>query len=110
MGTYIRAGEDLSFLDQAGFQPTQKRVSAQVIEEYRSSVRSGQPFWEEPDYALDPIEVSNSGAIKDGHHRLAAVLLEGVFPVSLPPGTIQIVAEDQILFPPRSWGNVTVDP
>ena len=110
MATYIRAGEDLSFLDQAGFWPTQKRVSAQTIEDYRSSVRSGQPFWEEPDYALDPIEVSNSGAIKDGHHRLAAVLLEGLLPVTLPPGTIRTVAEDQILFPPRSWGNVIVDP
>lgn len=110
MEAYICAGEDLSFLDQAGFQPTQKQVSAQTIEDYRSSIRSGQPFWEESDHALDPIEVSASGVIKDGHHRLAAAPLEGFSPASLPPGTIRIVPEDQILFPPRSWGNVIVDP
>ena len=96
MDVYISAGEDLSPLDQAGFQPTQKRVSAQTIEDYRSSIRSGQPFWEEAGHELDPIEMSASGAIKDGHHRLAAVLLEGFQPTSLPPGAIRIVPEDQM--------------
>ena len=106
----LSAGDDLSALDASGFQPTQKRISAGAVNDLRAGIRAGAPFWAAPAHSDDPVEASPSGAIKDGHHRLAAVLLEGVDPAALPSGTIRTVPEGEILFPARSWREVAVIP
>lgn len=91
-------------------KPTQKYVDAHKVELFRQSIRDKDPFWNWPDYLKDPIEVSPSGAIKDGHHRITAILLEGIDPASLPSHVIQPATDEEILYPTRSWGVVRVDP
>ena len=81
-----------------------------MIENFRACIRGGRPFWNDLAYTNDPNEVSPAGAIKDSHHRLAAALLEGVILNFLGLAVVNIISEDNILFPSRAWKDITVDP